>query len=249
MLTDNDVAEQEEMIEREIEDGTDALIIAACNSSEIRDYIRDRKPDIPVVFIGSVEDLQDSIDQIATDDYKMGYDLGEAIAENESDIVTVAIISENTERDSVALREKGLRDALEGNVGRIINWTRNGNEKTSKARVFIQKALVSEATDVIVTLDNSTTDSLLEALTNLNKKSKVYSISTSDQAVYCLYSGEIKVLEYPDEFSMGYLAAMHVLDRTYAKKKYENVEIDYRIVRKENMYDEDNQALLFPFVN
>ena len=48
---------------------------------------------------------------------------------------------------------------------------------------------------------------------------------------------------------MGYLAAMYAMDDSYAKKKYPDEAIEYRIVRKENMYDKDNQELLFPFVN
>ena len=48
---------------------------------------------------------------------------------------------------------------------------------------------------------------------------------------------------------MGYLAAMYALDGRSAEKKYSKEIPEYRLVRKENMYDENNQALLFPFVN
>ena len=249
MLTENDAAEQKEIIDREIYDGSDALIIAACNSSVIRDYINEKNLRIPVVFAETVEDLQSGMNDIAASDYEMGYELGEEIVKNESDIVTVAIISENEKRDSVRLREQGLRDAIEGKVGKTIEWSRNDYEKNVNTRVFIQRAIVSQATDVIVTFDNSTTDALLDALENLNKQSKVYAVSTSNKAVYNLYGGEIKALEYTDEFSMGYLAAMYALDGRVAEKKYGHERPEYRLVRKENMYDEDNQALLFPFVN
>ena len=249
MLSENDVAEQEEIIVREIEDGADALIIAACNSKEIEDFIDNGHLKIPVIFVGPVSNAKDNRNCIALDDYQMGYDLGETIARNESDIVTVAIISDNTQRDSVALREKGFRDAIDGKVGKIITWERSEAQAKAKTRMFIQKSIVSEATDVIVAFDNTTTDALLDALENLNQTSKVYSISTSNKAVYNLYNKQIKALEYPDEFSIGYLAAMYALDRSYAQKKYSDKEIEYRIVRKENMYDKDNQTLLFPFVN
>lgn len=249
MMSD-DPQEQVEIIEREIADGADALMIAACDSMKIRDHMTERKARIPTVFIETLkEDTLTNIPYIAPDDYKLGYDLGESLTENESDIVTVAIISENTQRDSVALREQGLRDAIEGKVGKIINWSRNEYEKNAKTRMFIQRALVSEATDVIVTFDNSTTDALLDALNNLNTSRKLYSVATSDKAVYYLYGKEIKVLGYPDEFAMGYLAAMDVLDGRNMLEKYRNTGIEYRLVTKENMYDEDNQALLFPFVN
>lgn len=249
MLSEDDTSEQNEIIDREIEDGTDALIIAACNSSGVREHIADINPKVPVIYVESVAAPGDDEIYIAPDDYNMGLDLGRSIAENESDIVTVAIISENTDRDSVALREQGLRDAIDGKVGKILDWKRDENNRNIESRMFIQKAIVSEATDVIVALDNSTTDALLDALANLNKKSKVYSVSTSNKSVYSLYKGEIKTLEYSNEFSMGYLAAMYAMDDSYAKKKYPDEAIEYRIVRKENMYDKDNQELLFPFVN
>ncbi len=248
-MSENDVTEQEEIIEREIEDGIDALLIAPCDSSVIKRFVDRKKLKIPVVYIETVEEATFTDINIAGDDYKMGYALGEEIVTNESDIVTVAVISDNTNRDSVVLREKGLRDAIEGKVGKVIDWSRSETAVNSNTRTFIQKEIVSEATDVIVVFDNTTTDALLDALSNLNKKSKVYSISTSNKAVYNLYNKEIKALEYPDEFSMGFLAAINALDRSYAVKKYHNKKIEYRMVKKENMYDEDNQTLIFPFVD
>ncbi len=248
MLSEDDANEQKEIIDREIEDGADVLIVAACNSKEIADYIKEKR--MPAVFVETVdEEYSGGKDVVSPDDYKMGYELGESIVENESEITTVAIISEHTDRDSVTLREKGLRDAIEGKVGKIINWTRSEKQVNSNTRTFIQRAIVSEATDVIVTFDNSTTDALLDALTNLNKQSRVYSVSTSNKAVYSLYNGDVRSLEFTNEFSMGYIAAMYAVDRSDARKKYTDYAIDHRIVRKENMYDEDNQTLLFPFVN
>ena len=249
MLTEDDVAEQKEIIEREIEDGADALIIAACNSGQIKEYIENRKLHIPVVFVETVDSDEKDVNYIAPDDYLIGYELGEQIVKNESDIVTVAIISDNTDKDSIVLREKGLRDAIDGKVGRIIGWTGKGHENSARTRMFIQRALVSEATDVIVTFDNTSTDALLDALTNLNQQSKIYCVSTSNKAVYSLNKGDIKAIDYSDEFSMGYLAAMYAIDESYAKKKYSDTTVDHRIVRKENMYDKENQRLLFPFVN
>ncbi len=248
-LSENDPEEQKEIIDRELADGTDALIIAPCNSRAIKEYIDSKHIRIPVVYIETIEDTSFTDINVATDDYAMGYSLGEELLGNESDIVTVAIISENTDRDSVSLREKGLRDAIEGKVGKIIDWSRKKYGTGANTRTFIQRAIVSEATDVIISFDNSTTDALLDALTNLNQTSKIYSISTSNKAVYNLYNKEVIALEYPDEFSMGYLSAMYALDKTNAIRKYARKKIEYRMVRKENMYDKENQTLLFPFVD
>ncbi|MBQ6575677.1 MAG: substrate-binding domain-containing protein, partial [Lachnospiraceae bacterium] len=42
MMSENDAEEQKDIINRETEDGTDALIIAACNSSKIGSFIKDK---------------------------------------------------------------------------------------------------------------------------------------------------------------------------------------------------------------
>lgn len=248
-LAEDDPEEQKEIIERELADGTDALIIAPCASREIKEYIDSMNLRIPVVYLETMEDASPVDVSIAVDDYGMGYELGENLVLEESGIVTVAVLSGNTDRDSIRLREEGFRDAIDGKVGKIIDWSGKSSEAVRDVRTYIQKEIVSEATDVIVSFDNLTTDALLDALSNLNQTCKIYAVSTSNHAVYDLYNGEIRVLEFPDEFSMGYLAAMYALDPDYAKGRYSHNRIEFRSVRKENMYSEENQTLLFPFVD
>ncbi len=255
MLTNDDPEEQKEIIDRELEDGTDVLIIAPCASTVIKDYIDSKKLKIPVVYLESLDNASPLDVCIAVDDYMMGYELGEQMTLEESDIVTVAVLSGNTDIDSVRLREEGFRAAIEGKVGKLINWSVKGYGTVRDVRTHIQREIVSEATDVIVTFDNTTTDALIDALANLNplanldQTGRIYAISTSNKAVYHLYNEEIRILEYPDEFSMGYLAAMYALDPKYASGRYSHNRIEYRMVRKENMYSEENQKLLFPFVD
>ncbi len=248
-MSEDDPDEQMEIIEREVADGTDALIIAPCASREIKEYIDSVKLKIPVVYLETLENASPVDVSIAVDDYMMGYELGESFVLEESEIVTVAVLSGNTDRDSVRLREEGFRDAIDGQVGKIIDWSGISSGTARDIKTYIQKEIVSEATDVIVSFDNQTTDALLDALSNLNQTCKIYAVSTSDHAVYDLYNGEIRILEFPDEFSMGYLAAMYALDPDYAKGRYSHNRIEYRSVRKENMYSEENQTLLFPSVD
>lgn len=248
MTSEEDYAEQIAIIEREIESGADALMIAACDSERIGEYIDSVKIKIPVIFVetGIVSDKKQIC--IAADDYQMGYALGEEICKRENPIVKVAIVSGGIERDSIRERERGVRDAIGGYVNQVVTWERNQNEESLLPRVFLQRELVSEAVDVIVSFDNTMTNSLMDALDNLNKSSKVYSISTSDQSVYCLDQKRIKALTYQSEFGIGYIGAKYALNPQIAEKKYANEDILFRVIDKDEMYDYDNQTLLFPFV-
>lgn len=248
MTSEKDYREQIEKINAEIENGADALMIAACDSKRIGEYIDNAKIKIPVVFVETGVVSKNEQICIAASDYDMGYALGQEICEKENPIVKVAIVSDGTERNSISERERGVRDAISDYVNAVVTWKRNENEENLLPRVFLQRELVSEAVDVIVTFDNTMSDSMMDALNNLIKTSKVYSISTSDKSVYYLDQKKIKALTYQSEFGIGYIGAKYALDSKNAKRKYSKEDILFRVIDKEEMYDYDNQTLLFPFV-
>ena len=77
---------------------------------------------------------------------------------------------------------------------------------------------------------------------------KIYGIANSDKAVYYLDNEEIKALIYQNEFSIGYLGVKEILnEKVYEKKSAANM-VEYEIINKSNMYSEEYQKLLFPFV-
>lgn len=247
-VSESDYNEQIDIIKREISNGADALLIAACNSEEIGKYIDSANIKIPVIFVETGIDSDSKRICISADNYAMGYELGKEICEKENPIVKVAIVSEGVEKSCIREREQGVRDAISDYANKVVTWERNPNEENLLARVFLQRELVSEAVDVIVTLDNPMTDSLMDALNNLNKTSKVYSIATSEQSVYCLDHKMIKALTHHNKFGIGYIGTKYAINSKAAKKEYSDDIIQYKVVSKDDMYDYENQKLLFPFV-
>ena len=248
MSSEKNAQEQIELIQREVAGGADALLIAACDSVALGEYIADSGISIPVVFVENAVDTQGKVNCVSADDYQMGVAIGQEIMARENPIVKVAIISDGTQRGSVQSREQGLRDTIEPYVSRIVTWKRYENEENMLTRKFLQRAMLEEAVDVVVALDNDTADALMEALDNLNRKTKVYAISTSSESVYYLDQRKIKALEYQEEYGIGYIGAQMILNEKDALKKYSADDIKYRVVNHDNMYEEENQTLLFPFV-
>ena len=116
-------------------------------------------------------------------------------------------------------------------------------EEQIQTKLLLQKMLTQEAVDVMAALDNSTLEAAVDAVTNLNKEIAVYGVGNSDQAVYALDNGICKALAYQDEFSMGYLGVLALLD-----EKEETKSPQYQIVTRETMYQSENEKMLFPFV-
>lgn len=241
---DAGASEQAELIEREIENGADSVIVLASTSNELQSELSNRHIGKPVVFAetGIGEDY------ITADNYELGAALGRKIIDYEKAWVKVAIVTDNLERNSVNERYQGVYDTVEPYAKSVVTWDRNSNEKNMLTRKYLQRWLVEEAVDVIVTLDSETTDSLMDALDNLNKESKVYSIANTDKAVSYLDHGKIKVLEYQDEFAMGYIAATQILGKMeLATPELKSDEVVARVITKKEMYLDENQKILFPF--
>ncbi|HOO27059.1 MAG TPA: substrate-binding domain-containing protein [Lachnospiraceae bacterium] len=248
MSSDLNAKEQISLINREIENGADALMIAACDSEKIEEYFKGLSVKIPVVFVqNGFEDNTDTW-YISADNYAMGHTLGNVIAANEKSWIKAAIISDRTERKNVADRFDGVYDSLVQYADEVVIWERNENERDSQTMLFLQRELTEEAVDVVVALDTSSMEALMDAIENLNKNIKVYGIANSDKAVYYLDNGKIKALIFQNEFSIGYLGVKVILNETaYNKKRIFNL-IKYETVNKDNMYSEEYQKLLFPFV-
>lgn len=240
--------EQIKLLQREIDNGADALMIAACDSERMKTAIEDLSGEIPILFIESGIGYAGKRLCISADNYTMGHLLGETVIGHEVPEVKVAIISDHAVRDSVAERYQGLYDALQGNVDSIVIWSRKENEADIRSMLFLQRELTEDAVDVVVALDTSSTEDIIDAVENLDKDVKIYGIGNSDKAVYYLDNGTLEALGYQNEFSIGYLGVQELMGAVdYQNADYSQM-VEYRVVTKKNMYETDNQKMLFPFV-
>ncbi len=248
MSNETDAAEQEKLLQREIDNGADALMIAACDSESMRTYIEELSDSIPVLLVESGIGYTDDQLCISADNYEMGYRLGETIAKREMKEVKAAIICDHEQRDSVAERYQGVYDALLGQVDAITIWNRKDNEAGIRAMLFLQRELTEEAVDVVIALDTASTEAIIDATENLDKDVKIYGIGNSDKAVYYLDNETVEALGYQNEFSIGYLGVQELMGAaTYTSEDYSRM-VEYRVVTKKNLYEADNQKMLFPFV-
>ena len=101
--------------------------------------------------------------------------------------------------------------------------------------------------DGIITLDYYAMEGAASAKLRINRDIKVFSVDNSQEAVYYLDSQGIDALAFKDDYSMGFLAVLQITD----KKEYGNmasVAPLYYIADRENMYSDELEKVLFPFV-
>jgi ribose transport system substrate-binding protein len=249
MSSEDDAEEQMALIRREEANGADAMLIAACDAEKIGQYIEDNPPGIPYAFIESGTENAD-IQVTCADDVQMAQALAMTIDEKEKDWIKAAVIADHTQRDSVRKRLDAIVNTDVHYADDIVLWERNDQELNKKAQFFLQRKLTEEAVDVIIALDSSSVEELIDAVENLDKDIKIYGIGNSSKSVYYVDNRLIKSLVYQDEFSMGYIGLHRLLgdSRRGETDIYDSYPISFGVVDHENMYDEGNQRLLFPNV-
>ncbi len=102
--------------------------------------------------------------------------------------------------------------------------------------------------DILVAMDNASMECAMEYLEENGKRNiLLYGVGNSEKLVYGLDSGLIRGMIVPEEFSMGY----HALSDLAARLNHRisvpfRREIGFRAVRRDTMYLEENQKILFP---
>lgn len=233
MRTDDGGEEQLELIRREIENGVQGLIVAVCDYEAMYEELENISNSVPMVAVES--GVGDSmIPLFSADNYRMGRKLGEQILEDfqEKESLTVALMTENVLRDSVMLREEGLRDAL-GEKAKIIS---------------LQAAMNGVKADAAVGLHKESLLSLTERNEEALDKVKKYGIGNTASIVTALDKGCLEKLVFQNEFNMGYLAVEALLENISGSGSARTRNIDDYCISRDEVFETQYERLLFPIV-
>jgi ribose transport system substrate-binding protein len=250
--TETDVDEQIALVEKAIENRPDAIILAANDFDRlvpISEKVRKSGIKLIIVDSGINSDVAQSI--VATDNVKAGKEAGQAMQQQIIGPAKVAIISYVKNAASHIDREKGVREVLGNNpnVDLLDTYYVEGSEQNAylKAKEILQKH-----TDVlgIIGLNEPTTVGAGRAIEELALKDRVKLIGfdSSINEIKLLDEGVMKATVIQRPFQMGYLSIKTAVEVVKGKKVSRFIDTGSLIITKQNMYEEENQKLLFPFV-
>ena len=106
--------------------------------------------------------------------------------------------------------------------------------------------------DILIVLGNDELEMVMDEFAAgepTDGKCVVYGVGSSEKTVYYLDKGWIDTLVVPNEFNMGYQSMEAIAGQLiYHTDVVEKCEVDYLVVDRTNLYDEDIQKILFPIV-
>lgn len=229
--------EEKKLIEEEIKNGADGVIIQPVSGEDTQQILKKFSNKAEIMLIDDTLSDTEEFPVIQPDAYAMGKALAEELLKDYGGNLegkTLGILTGKEGLKSSAEKEKGFIEALQG---------------TGAESVWSDTQITENMPDVdfVIALDDNSLRAAGEmAAANNLHGAIVYGIGNSTQSVYYLDMGIAECLVIPDTFNVGYQSLTELVNKLEkAFYEYENQEISYTVMRKENMFSKENQEVIF----
>lgn len=245
------IEEQMMLVNRELDNGAEGIIIQPIASGEISKPLEEISSRVALVLLESDAVPEDLFTLTSPDNYGMGMALAETIMQDfETGISgkTVGIVCGNQNQLAMEQRLAGVQEGIAEEQVQVLWIIEEIPEQSGGAEGMAGM----ETPDIVIALENEGTERLVDYLvtgTGASKNCLLYGVGCSEKAVYYLDKGVIRTLAVPNEFNMGYLSMETIAEQLdYHLSEAEDSQVNYLIINRDNLYDEDNQKILFPIV-
>ncbi|MCR2807902.1 substrate-binding domain-containing protein [Paenibacillus soyae] len=256
MREESDVAGQVALLERAIAEKPDAIVLAATDYDALVP-VAQRIADAGITLITVDSGLRGGVSRsfIATDNVAAGSRAAEQLLvylePRDKGEQVVAIMNFVKGSATAMERERGVREQLGQEPGILILDTVFSN--ASEEMAYEQAAaLLEEHPDLsgIVALNEPTAIGAARAIEDSGAASRVKLIGfdSSMEEVAYLEKGIIQATIVQKPFNMGYLSVKTAIEALDGRKVKPLIDTGEVVITKANMYDNDKQKLLFPFM-
>jgi ABC-type sugar transport system, periplasmic component len=252
--TEREIDLQIKQLEQAIREKPDAIVMAATDYNRLVPLAKQiKKAGIKLITVDSGINSSDSLSFIATDNIAAGQKAAEQMAKllPDTDAAQIAIVSFVYGTSSQMEREQGVRQWLEGNTQIKVASTLYSEGLLDKAYELTKELLTANpGIKGIVGLNEPSTVGAGRAIDELglSGKVKLVGFDSSVDEVKLIEGGVLQATIVQKPYNMGYLSVKTAIEAVRGKKVPKLIDTESVIINKDNMYTEQNQKLLFPFV-
>ena len=235
---DNDSREQEELLRREYDGGADALIVVPADSEELARKLEELAGKCPVVALESV--LEGAADTVSTDNRALGRALAQELLEDWTGGVVLLL---DTAHGSSGVRERleGAREILEQSGVPVQCRAARAGGMTA-----VLDGLTREAgADWIMAFEPATTQGAASAKESQGLQQPLYGVGVTTDVAAWLERGTVTAVAAWSDYAAGYLAVESAV-KAVRGEKIKTEPLPFSVVRGEDIYDPENEKLLFP---
>lgn len=244
--------EQKALIDREVENGAQGVIVQLVSSVDPEQIFEQLDGSVAVMLLESDVEPEGVYALTAPDNRKIGTSLAETVIADYGGSLSgikIGVLSGSSALLSMQQRLSGAKDILEG-AGAEMTWCIYDSTESFATELATMQE--DSPVDIILSLGNRETETAVDYLQARQEEKQpfqLYGEGCSEKAVYYLDKGVITALVVPNEFNMGYQSMRSIAKQLqYKLSSADSEQVDSLVVKKENLYDEENQKILFPIV-
>lgn len=238
----NTAKEQVSSIKREMSSGADAIILAPADSVQMESYTNELITKIPLITVENTAGNRAT--WITADNSKMGGDFAEELAKEYKNI---AVIKSTVPKESVTQRTNAFVGRAEQDGAKVFVHEIESSEFAVTETISY---LHRENVEAVVAMDNESLKLISENISAASSF-KLFGFGSSEELINRLDTGIVDGICFQNEYSLGYLAMMKLAEKLGLNTQpaaFSENEIDYAIIRHENMFDKKYEGLLFPII-
>lgn len=237
----DDYNEQIELVKREIDGGADAIIIVPVNPDKFSDWLETQKNICPIVCIESPVENTDLT--ISPDGELLGSKLAEA-ARHEWRGNTICLIDNSGLRTGIKTRI----DATEKTLNKYNIPVKRLLLSDNQIYTNLPSLLLQHNSSTVITFEPYCTELAAKCKENNKLDFKLYGTGVSTYIAGCMERGTINAIAAWSDYATDYLAAQNAILLSRDKKVTFN-SLPFRIIYWEDMYETENEKLLFPVIS
>lgn len=251
LLEENSVEEQIELIDREISDGTDAILISPADYKQMVDKIEDVRKKVPIVLFESNIETKQNIPYISCDNYKLGKSLAEEVVKNGNTRNKIYIVKSDLTCSSINERYEGFIEEINKskNSCELLDLPKDESEFYNKIREIIDngdnKIIVAFEPNILERIGKA--KKYIENSNGIKPNIELYGTGSTSLIISLIEENIINAIAMQNEFNVGYLSIKTSVSEIEGKGIDKSV-ITSTIINSRNMYSKENQRMLFPFV-
>lgn len=248
---EEDYLTQIKMMEKAIRDKVDVIVLSAIDYRKLVKSVEDAvEAGIQVVVIDSDVDSKKVHTRISTNNYEAGKMAGDTVLTIKENELHVGIVNFDVNTANGQEREHGLRKVL-NNDERVLSIEAINVQSDIDSSTQAAKDILLQHPDinVIVTFNEWTTLGVGYAIEQLGYKDRVSMIGFDNNpiSIEMLEDGVVDALIVQNPFAIGYLGVEEAYRLSRGQNSKETIYTKTVVITKENMFQEGNQKIVFPF--
>lgn len=237
-------AEQRELLEREAESGTNAILLIPSDREALADTVEViTSAGTPVVTLET--DMSDAGASvcIGADNVALGEALGNAALNGAPEGSLVVLLDTAAGFTGVTDRMEAAQTVLEA-AGRQVSRCRPMDGESLASA--LERTLTVMRPAAVVAFDAADLEQAAALLSEREDAPLLYGAGSTATVAAYLEQSTIVSIAAQNEFAAGYLAVGAAVQAAAGQESFQLDPLEFFLVRQENMYEPENQKLLFP---